>query len=179
MVSVCAQVLCLLTCSPAPPCPPGAPVRQAGAAGPPAHVPARGGPQGERQMPVDRGVLSVFVWRLADTSLRPRKKWESQVMMHTSCTVGPTQQWQFRRACMSAELMPGLTLPGLTLPLCPISPQVLIFSQMTRMLDLLQSFLDQKGHSACRLDGSVAWQVGAEEGKGCELPGASHVCCPR
>lgn len=36
--------------------------------------------------------------------------------------------------------------------------KVLIFSQMTKLLDLLDSFLEQKGHKACRIDGSVSWQ---------------------
>jgi hypothetical protein len=30
--------------------------------------------------------------------------------------------------------------------------------QMTRMLDLLQSYLEQLGHTACRIDGSIPWQ---------------------
>ena len=29
---------------------------------------------------------------------------------------------------------------------------------MTKMLDLLQSYLEQRGHRACRIDGSVPWQ---------------------
>lgn len=29
---------------------------------------------------------------------------------------------------------------------------------MTRMLDLLHSFLEQQGHRACRIDGSIPWQ---------------------
>mmetsp|Transcript_16682 Transcript_16682/g.36078 ORF Transcript_16682/g.36078 Transcript_16682/m.36078 type:complete len:748 (+) Transcript_16682:1282-3525(+) len=36
--------------------------------------------------------------------------------------------------------------------------KVLIFSQMTKMLDLLQSFLEQRGHTACRIDGNIPWQ---------------------
>ncbi|GAX75958.1 hypothetical protein CEUSTIGMA_g3401.t1 [Chlamydomonas eustigma] len=36
--------------------------------------------------------------------------------------------------------------------------KVLIFSQMTKVLDLLESYLDQKGHRACRIDGSIPWQ---------------------
>uniref|UniRef100_A0A7S0RU61 Uncharacterized protein n=1 Tax=Chlamydomonas leiostraca TaxID=1034604 RepID=A0A7S0RU61_9CHLO len=36
--------------------------------------------------------------------------------------------------------------------------KVLIFSQMTKMLDLIESYLEQSGHRACRIDGSVAWQ---------------------
>ena len=36
--------------------------------------------------------------------------------------------------------------------------KVLIFSQMTKMLDLLESYLDQRGERACRIDGSIAWQ---------------------
>uniref|UniRef100_A0A6S8IFU9 SNF2 super family n=1 Tax=Dunaliella tertiolecta TaxID=3047 RepID=A0A6S8IFU9_DUNTE len=36
--------------------------------------------------------------------------------------------------------------------------KVLIFSQMTKMLDVIESFLDQQGHRACRIDGSVPWQ---------------------
>ncbi|CAD7701070.1 unnamed protein product [Ostreobium quekettii] len=36
--------------------------------------------------------------------------------------------------------------------------KVLIFSQMTKMLDLLDSFFDERGHDALRIDGSVPWQ---------------------
>lgn len=36
--------------------------------------------------------------------------------------------------------------------------QVLIFSQMTKVLDLIQSYLEQRGHDACRIDGSIKWQ---------------------
>lgn len=36
--------------------------------------------------------------------------------------------------------------------------KVLIFSQMTKMLDLIQVFLEQQGHRACRIDGSIPWQ---------------------
>ena len=31
-------------------------------------------------------------------------------------------------------------------------------TQMTKLLDLLDAFLDERGHRACRIDGSVAWQ---------------------
>jgi hypothetical protein len=40
--------------------------------------------------------------------------------------------------------------------------KVLIFSQMTKMLDLLESFLSQSGHSACRLDGGVPYAARQE-----------------
>jgi ATP-dependent DNA helicase len=33
--------------------------------------------------------------------------------------------------------------------------KVLIFSQMTKMLDLLEIFLNDRGHSPCRIDGSI------------------------
>lgn len=33
------------------------------------------------------------------------------------------------------------------------------YPQMTKVLDLLQSYLEQKGHRACRIDGSIPWQV--------------------
>ena len=36
--------------------------------------------------------------------------------------------------------------------------KTLIFSQMTRMLDLIESYLEQKGRKVCRIDGSVPWQ---------------------
>eukprot|EP00877_Chromochloris_zofingiensis_P014670 jgi/Chrzof1/9457/Cz04g03240.t1 len=36
--------------------------------------------------------------------------------------------------------------------------KVLIFSQMTKMLDLLESYLEQRGERACRIDGSIPWQ---------------------
>ena len=32
------------------------------------------------------------------------------------------------------------------------------FSQMTKMLDLLDAYLEDGGHKACRIDGSVSWQ---------------------
>jgi ATP-dependent DNA helicase len=31
-------------------------------------------------------------------------------------------------------------------------------AQMTRMLDLLDTYLEQLGHAAVRIDGSIAWQ---------------------
>eukprot|EP00878_Enallax_costatus_P041488 GHUV01048280.1.p1 GENE.GHUV01048280.1~~GHUV01048280.1.p1 ORF type:complete len:726 (+),score=243.32 GHUV01048280.1:273-2450(+) len=40
--------------------------------------------------------------------------------------------------------------------------KVLIFSQMTKMLDLLESYLEQSGHQACRLDGSVGYEARQE-----------------
>jgi SNF2 family DNA or RNA helicase len=30
--------------------------------------------------------------------------------------------------------------------------------QMVRMLDILEAYLEQLGHRACRLDGGVSWQ---------------------
>lgn len=33
--------------------------------------------------------------------------------------------------------------------------RVLIFSQMTRMLDILSDYCDYRGHSYCRIDGST------------------------
>ena len=36
--------------------------------------------------------------------------------------------------------------------------KTLIFSQMTRMLDLIESYHEQKGRKVCRIDGSVPWQ---------------------
>ncbi|KAK3270878.1 hypothetical protein CYMTET_20748 [Cymbomonas tetramitiformis] len=36
--------------------------------------------------------------------------------------------------------------------------KVLIFSQMTRMLDIIESYLQQKGLRPCRIDGTVSWQ---------------------
>lgn len=38
----------------------------------------------------------------------------------------------------------------------PTSP--LSRPQMTKMLDLIESYLDQRGERACRIDGSIAWQ---------------------
>ena len=35
---------------------------------------------------------------------------------------------------------------------------MLIFSQMTKMLDLLHSYLEERGHSPARIDGSIPWQ---------------------
>jgi ATP-dependent DNA helicase len=37
-------------------------------------------------------------------------------------------------------------------------PQVLIFSQMTHMLDLISVYLEQKGEHPFRIDGSIPWQ---------------------
>ena len=36
--------------------------------------------------------------------------------------------------------------------------QSISLSQMTRMLDILDTFLEQEGLKTCRLDGSVSWQ---------------------
>lgn len=36
--------------------------------------------------------------------------------------------------------------------------QVLIFSQMTKMLDLLHAYLEERGHNPARIDGSIPWQ---------------------
>lgn len=36
--------------------------------------------------------------------------------------------------------------------------KVLIFSQMTKMLDLIETYLEQLGHRACRIDGNISWQ---------------------
>ena len=36
--------------------------------------------------------------------------------------------------------------------------RVLIFSQMTRMLDLLDTYLDERGFNRCRIDGGVHWE---------------------
>ena len=36
--------------------------------------------------------------------------------------------------------------------------KVLIFSQMTKMLDLVDAYLDQLGVQACRIDGNISWQ---------------------
>ena len=36
--------------------------------------------------------------------------------------------------------------------------QVLIFSQMTRMLDLLHFYLEARGFDPSRIDGAVKWQ---------------------
>ncbi len=40
----------------------------------------------------------------------------------------------------------------------PQNPQVLIFSQMTKMLDLLHAYLEERGHRPARIDGSIPWQ---------------------
>ena len=62
---------------------------------------------------------------------------------------------------------PSLSPSPLLLPQPDICPdvsttsylrQVLIFSQMTRMLDLLHSYLEATGFEPCRIDGSVKWQ---------------------
>ena len=38
------------------------------------------------------------------------------------------------------------------------APQVLIFSQMTKMLDLLHYYLEERGFDPCRIDGSIPWE---------------------
>lgn len=35
---------------------------------------------------------------------------------------------------------------------------MLIFSQMTKMLDLLHAYLEERGHRVGRIDGSIKWQ---------------------
>lgn len=42
--------------------------------------------------------------------------------------------------------------------LLPAGHKVLVFSQMTAMLDVLASYLEARGIAHCRLDGSVSWQ---------------------
>lgn len=42
--------------------------------------------------------------------------------------------------------------------LLPEGHKVLIFSQMTSMLDLLDAYFDEKKIEACRIDGTVSWQ---------------------
>ena len=39
-------------------------------------------------------------------------------------------------------------------------------AQMTKVLDLLESYIEQKGHRACRIDGSIPWQVRCGRGGG-------------
>ena len=53
--------------------------------------------------------------------------------------------------CHSARIPPlGQPLLDNPYPPCP---------QMTKVLDLLESYIEQKGHRACRIDGSIPWQV--------------------
>lgn len=49
-------------------------------------------------------------------------------------------------------------LDRLLAELLPKGHKVLIFSQMTSMLDLLDAYFDQRGVPATRIDGNVAWQ---------------------
>ena len=42
--------------------------------------------------------------------------------------------------------------------LLPEGHKVLVFSQMTSMLDIWESYLEAKGVESCRIDGAVAWQ---------------------
>ena len=42
--------------------------------------------------------------------------------------------------------------------LLPNGHKVLIFSQMTAMLDLLDAYFDERKIGCCRIDGSVSWQ---------------------
>ena len=35
---------------------------------------------------------------------------------------------------------------------------MLIFSQMTKMLDLLHYYLEERGFDPCRIDGSISWE---------------------
>ena len=47
-----------------------------------------------------------------------------------------------------------------------MTSQVLIFSQMTKMLDLLHYYLEERGFDPCRIDGSIPW----EERQACFTP---------
>lgn len=49
--------------------------------------------------------------------------------------------------------------------LLPGGHKVLIFSQMTAMLDILDAFFEEKGIEACRIDGTVSWQERQERMK--------------
>lgn len=49
---------------------------------------------------------------------------------------------------------------------CTVCLQVLIFSQMTKLLDLLEYYLGERGHNPCRIDGAVAQSVRQQQ-----------VCC--
>lgn len=60
-----------------------------------------------------------------------------------------------RGVCQFHCLISVYTVPCLLLHLCTIL-------QMTKMLDLLDSYLSQTGHSACRIDGSMAYQARQE-----------------
>lgn len=44
----------------------------------------------------------------------------------------------------------------------PCALHVVCNSQMTKMLDLLDSYLSQSGHNACRIDGSMSYQARQE-----------------
>lgn len=46
---------------------------------------------------------------------------------------------------------------------------------MTKMLDLIESYLDQRGERACRIDGSIPWQARARGGRGATQRGARAV----
>ena len=41
---------------------------------------------------------------------------------------------------------------------CEFQQGFFFYAQMTKMLDLLDTYLEQEGHHSCRLDGSVTWQ---------------------
>jgi len=50
-------------------------------------------------------------------------------------------------------------LERLLVRLRPRGHRVLIFSQMTRMLDLIACYLDERGLKHCRIDGGVHWEA--------------------
>eukprot|EP00955_Chlamydomonas_euryale_P111468 366068-Chlamydomonas_euryale.AAC.6 len=110
-----------------------------------------------------RPMLSlVFVWglsdelhRFCDLRLQMRK-----IANHPDLVTGPysgdemlPDAEELVRQCGKMQL-----LERLLKKLHAKGHKVLIFSQMTKMLDLIHTYLDQTGHRACRIDGSIPWQ---------------------
>ena len=54
--------------------------------------------------------------------------------------------------------------------------RILIFSQMTRMLDIIDDYLKYKGYLYCRIDGSTAGDVRDEAMDDFNRPGSDKFC---
>ena len=60
--------------------------------------------------------------------------------------------------CLAHRALWSQHCAGADLLLWRLPAQVLIFSQMTKMLDLLHAYLEERGHNPARIDGSIPWQ---------------------
>jgi Superfamily II DNA/RNA helicases, SNF2 family len=59
-------------------------------------------------------------------------------------------------------LLPKITTSFLTLSLYDFLRRVLIFSQMTKMLDILEDYLDGEGYKYERIDGNITGSMRQE-----------------